>query len=116
MALKAEGLGKWARRGGAAATTTWCNASVSRGERGLGVTSHGLRHQNLQRMFAKLTGRPAPVKGWSGYDLGLLDLAMREMVQPAGHSDPYKAGTCLGRLPKEPGRSVRTTIDYFMLN
>lgn len=72
-------------------------SGISR-EEGLKVTSHGLRHQYLQRMFERITGRPAPVKGGGGYDPGLLDLAMREVVERAGHSDPYKAGAYLGRL------------------
>lgn len=64
----------------------------------LKVTSHGLRHQYLQRMFEKIIGRPAPVKGGGGYDPGLLDLAMREVVERAGHSDKYKAGAYLGQF------------------
>jgi hypothetical protein len=67
-------------------------------EEGLKVTSHGLRHQYLQRMFERITGRLAPVKGGGGYDPGLLELAMREVAERAGHSDPYKAGAYLGRL------------------
>lgn len=77
-------------------------SGISR-EEGLKVTSHGLRHQYLQRRFEKITGLPAPVKGGGGYDPGLLELAMREVVERAGHSDKYKAGAYLGRLAHARG-------------
>lgn len=73
---------------------------------GLGVTSHGLRHQYLQRKFEEITGHPAPVKGGSGHDPALYELAMRIVVERAGHSDKYKAGAYLGRLKRERGLSL----------
>ncbi|MDR5826026.1 integrase domain-containing protein [Caballeronia sp. LZ043] len=59
---------------------------------GLGVTSHGLRHQYLQQMYATLTGVPAPVKrSGERADVGAHRQAMIRIVQAAGHSRPRKA-------------------------
>ncbi len=76
-------------------------ASGSRA-RGLGVTSHRLRHQYLQRHFEVLVGAPLPIKGGAGYDPARLELALRDIVERAGHSDKYKAGAYLGALRGAP--------------
>ncbi|MDR5776895.1 MULTISPECIES: integrase domain-containing protein [unclassified Caballeronia] len=59
---------------------------------GLGVTSHGLRHQYLQQMYEMLTGVPAPVKGTGEKaDIKRHREAMKQVVEAAGHSRPDKA-------------------------
>ncbi|MBC8640741.1 integrase domain-containing protein [Caballeronia sp. EK] len=59
---------------------------------GLGVTSHGLRHQYLQQMYETVTGVPAPVKGGGQKaDLKLHREALKQVVEAAGHSRPSKA-------------------------
>jgi integrase len=59
---------------------------------GLGVTSHGLRHQYLQQMYEMLTGVAAPVKGTGEKaDIKLHREAMKQVVEAAGHSRRDKA-------------------------
>ncbi|TCK32504.1 integrase-like protein [Paraburkholderia sp. BL8N3] len=63
---------------------------------GLGVTSHGLRHEYLQQMYEKLTGVPAPVKGTGEKaDIKSHREAMRQVVAAAGHSRRRKANAYL---------------------
>ena len=63
---------------------------------GLGVTSHGLRHEYLQQMYEKLTGVPAPVKGTGEKaDIKSHREAMRQVVAAAGHSRRQKANAYL---------------------
>jgi integrase len=63
---------------------------------GLGVTSHGLRHQFLQQMYEQLTGVAAPVKGTGEKaDIKVHREAMRQVVAAAGHSRPRKANAYL---------------------
>ncbi|MDA8109672.1 MAG: integrase domain-containing protein [Betaproteobacteria bacterium] len=64
----------------------------------LGSTGHGARHSYLQRKFEAITGKPAPVKGGSNYDPELLEWAMREVVERAGHSRPAKGQAYLGQI------------------
>jgi integrase len=65
---------------------------------GLGVTSHGLRHEYLQQMYKKLTGVAPPVKGTGQkVDIKSHREAMRQVVQAAGHSRPDKANAYLAR-------------------
>lgn len=80
-----------------------CGIKRNTEEGGLGVTCHGLRHEYLNRLFERITGKPAPVKGGVGHDPGLYDLAMRMVVERAGHSDKYKSGAYLG----SPGVAAR---------
>jgi integrase len=59
---------------------------------GLGITSHGLRHQYLQQMYELLTGVAAPVKGiGEKADIKLHRQAMKQVVEAAGHSRREKA-------------------------
>jgi hypothetical protein len=59
---------------------------------GLGITSHGLRHQYLQQMYELLTGVPAPVKGTGKKaDIKLHREALKQVVEAAGHSRRDKA-------------------------
>jgi integrase len=63
---------------------------------GIGVTSHGLRHQFLQQMYERLTGVPAPVKQTAErVDRDLHREAMRRVVEAAGHSRATKANAYL---------------------
>ncbi|MEW5891348.1 MAG: integrase domain-containing protein [Pseudomonadota bacterium] len=80
-----------------------CGIKRNTEEGGLGVTCHGLRHEYLNRLFERITGKPAPVKGGVGHDPGLYDLAMQMVVERAGHSDKYKSGAYLG----SPGVAAR---------
>ncbi len=47
-------------------------------------------------------GAPLPIKGGAGYDPARLELALRDIVERAGHSDKYKAGAYLGALRGAP--------------
>ncbi|WP_321794613.1 integrase domain-containing protein [Caballeronia sp. J97] len=63
---------------------------------GLGVTSHGLRHEYLQQMYKKLTGVAAPIKGTGEKaDIKSHREAMLQVVAAAGHSRPRKANAYL---------------------
>jgi integrase len=63
---------------------------------GLGVTSHGLRHEYLQQMYRKLTGVAAPIKGTGEKaDIKSHREAMLQVVAAAGHSRPRKANAYL---------------------
>jgi len=54
---------------------------------GLGVTSHGLRHEYLQTLYEKVTGVPAPVKRSSERpDPQAHEDAKRQVAEAAGHS------------------------------
>lgn len=75
-----------------------CGIRRDTGDGGLGVTCHGLRHEYLNRLFERITGKPAPVKGGAGHDPDLYELAMRMVVERAGHSDIYKSGAYLGSI------------------
>ena len=65
-------------------------------KKGLGVTSHGLRHQWLQEYYETLSGVPAPVKG-SAERVSLEEHrgALQSAVEAAGHSKPSKTGAYL---------------------
>lgn len=65
-------------------------------KKGIGITSHGLRHEYLQSLYEDTTGVPAPIKR-SGErpDSQLHDEAMRRVVEAAGHSRRTKAGAYL---------------------
>lgn len=73
-----------------------CGIRRDTADGGLGVTCHGLRHEYLNRLFERITGKPAPVRGGTAHDPALYDLAMRMVVERAGHSDQYKSGAYLG--------------------
>jgi integrase len=63
---------------------------------GLGVTSHGLRHQFLQQMYERLTGVPAAIKRAEGrVDREIHAEAMQRVVEAAGHSRRTKANAYL---------------------
>lgn len=63
---------------------------------GIGVTSHGLRHQFLQQMYERLTGVAAPIKrGTERVGLDQHREAMQRVVEAAGHSRATKANAYL---------------------
>lgn len=62
----------------------------------LHVTSHGLRHQYLNQLFSRITGKPSPIKGGGDYDPETLSAALQIVVERAGHSDKSKSRAYLG--------------------
>jgi integrase len=65
-------------------------------EEGLGVTSHGLRHQYLQQLYERLTNVPAPIKGAAErVDRETHRAAIQRVVEAAGHSRATKANAYL---------------------
>jgi len=72
-----------------------CGVRKDTANGGLGITSHGLRHEFLNQLFEHITGMPSPVKGGAGYDPENYMLALQIIVERAGHSDKFKAGAYL---------------------
>ena len=65
-------------------------------KRGMGITSHGLRHEYLQTLYKETTGVDAPIKrAGDRPDPQLHEEAMRRVVEAAGHSRLTKAGAYL---------------------
>lgn len=63
---------------------------------GIGVTSHGLRHQYLQQMYERITGAQAPIKqSGDRVDREAHKAAMQRIVEAAGHSRATKANAYL---------------------
>jgi integrase len=68
-------------------------------QKGIGVTSHGLRHQYLQQMYERLTGSAAPIKHTDGRpDRETHLAAMQRVVEAAGHSRAAKANAYLSTV------------------
>ncbi|MFL9876490.1 integrase domain-containing protein [Paraburkholderia megapolitana] len=66
---------------------------------GLGVTSHGLRHQWAHELYETVTGAPAPIKRSDlAADAGLHGQAQRRVAEAAGHSRITKANAYLSTL------------------
>lgn len=63
---------------------------------GLGVTSHGLRHQYLHTLYKRLTGVDAPIKGATSIDLETHRSVLKTLIEHAGHGDIRKASAYLG--------------------
>lgn len=60
---------------------------------GLGITSHGLRHQWVQELYKTLTGHDAPIKGSEDRpDHATHVAAMKQTIEAVGHSRIDKAG------------------------
>ncbi|QGZ66993.1 integrase domain-containing protein [Paraburkholderia acidisoli] len=69
---------------------------------GLGVTSHGLRHQYLQELYAKWAGVAAPVKGAGERpEREQHAQAIRRVVEAAGHSRPTKANAYISTFARQ---------------
>jgi integrase len=65
-------------------------------KKGLGITSHGLRHQWLQELYKSLTQFDAPIKGGDEHpDIETHREALKLAVEAAGHSKPSKSGMYL---------------------
>ena len=63
---------------------------------GIGITSHGLRHEYLQTLYEETTGTPAPIKrAGERPDHHLHEEAIRRVVEAAGHSRRTKANAYL---------------------
>lgn len=72
---------------------------------GIGVTSHGLRHQFLQQMYERLTGVPAPIKqAGERVDREAHREAMQRVVEAAGHSRATKANAYLSTYNAQAGK------------
>jgi integrase len=66
---------------------------------GIGVTAHGLRHQYLQELYARESGQPAAIKdGGEILDRDAHAVAMRRVVEAAGHSRATKANAYLSTV------------------
>jgi integrase len=64
--------------------------------RGMGITSHGLRHEYLQTLYKDTTGVLAPIKRAAARpDPQLHEEALRRVVEAAGHSRRSKSGAYL---------------------
>ncbi|MCP3712279.1 integrase domain-containing protein [Paraburkholderia sp. CNPSo 3274] len=71
-------------------------------KKGLGVTSHGLRHQYLQELYERASGVPAPVKlAGTRPDPEVHKEAMRRVVEAAGHSRVTKANAYLSTFARQ---------------
>lgn len=69
---------------------------------GLGVTSHGLRHQYLQEVYERYAGVAAPVKqSGARPDPELHAQAIRRVVEAAGHSRVTKANAYLSTFARQ---------------
>ncbi|WP_321882560.1 helix-turn-helix domain-containing protein [Burkholderia cepacia] len=69
---------------------------------GIGVTSHGLRHEYLQTLYEQVAEVPAPIKGSSARpDLAAHEDAKRRVVEAAGHSRPSKANAYLSTFARQ---------------
>ncbi|WP_175958043.1 integrase domain-containing protein [Burkholderia sp. BCC0405] len=80
---------------------------------GIGVTSHGLRHEYLQTLYADVAEVPAPIKGASARpDPAAHEDAKRRVVEAAGHSRPSKANAYLSTFARQDEmRKMPPTVD-----
>ncbi|MGX6564897.1 integrase domain-containing protein [Cupriavidus necator] len=67
-------------------------------KKGLGVTSHGLRHGWAHQVYEEISGSPAPVKGGTPHDLEAHRQAIQAVVLAAGHSRANKSGAYLSSV------------------
>ncbi|MGY6123661.1 integrase domain-containing protein (plasmid) [Paraburkholderia strydomiana] len=71
-------------------------------KKGLGVTSHGLRHGFLQSLYERVAGVPSPVKrAGDRPDVTHHREALRRVVEAAGHSRVTKANAYLSTFAKQ---------------
>lgn len=69
---------------------------------GIGVTSHGLRHEYLQTLYEEVAEVPAPIKGSAARpDPAAHAEAKRRVVAAAGHSRPSKANAYLSTFARQ---------------
>jgi Integrase/Bacterial regulatory protein, Fis family len=71
-------------------------------KKGLGITSHGLRHGFLQSLYEREAGVPAPIKrAGERPDPEIHQKAMQRVVEAAGHSRVTKANAYLSTHPAQ---------------
>lgn len=71
-------------------------------KKGLGVTSHGLRHGFLQSLYERVAGVPSPVKrAGDRPDAADHREALRRVVEAAGHSRVTKANAYLSTFARQ---------------
>ncbi|KVK89425.1 helix-turn-helix domain-containing protein [Burkholderia sp. MSMB1498] len=69
---------------------------------GIGVTSHGLRHEYLQTLYEQVAAAPAPIKGSAARpDAAAHAEAKRRVVEAAGHSRKSKANAYLSTFVRQ---------------
>jgi integrase len=61
----------------------------------LGLTPHSFRHENLNDLFYRVTGKPSPIHGGEDFDPARYQQAMEEVTRRAGHNDRHKSGAYL---------------------
>lgn len=78
----------------------------------LGVTSHGLRHEELNDVYEVLSGKPSPVRGGGRPDSEVERTARQAVANLAGHSRQASSGAYLGairfRRPVSPGEDKKS--------
>lgn len=80
-------------------------------KKGLGVTSHGLRHGWVHQMYEEMAGVPAPVKGGSPPELEAHRQAIQAVVLAAGHSRTSKSGAYLSTFVAM-ARETQTAVTW----
>ncbi len=67
-----------------------------------GITSHGLRHEQANAQYEKITGEKSPIKGGNPSKINpeLHELAMQEIAEQLGHSRPDVSTAYLGSFGK----------------
>lgn len=80
---------------------------------GIGVTSHGLRHEYLQTLYEQVAEVPAPIKGSSSRpDPDAHEDAKRRVVEAAGHSRVSKANAYLSTFTRQAElKNALPTVD-----
>jgi len=81
---------------------------------GLGITSHGLRHQHLNDLYEKITGTASPVRSKSltaDVDKLTHDIARARVTQEAGHSRLGITSAYIGARAAPPKRSAEQKAD-----
>ncbi|KUY49093.1 integrase domain-containing protein [Burkholderia sp. RF2-non_BP3] len=80
---------------------------------GIGVTSHGLRHEYLQTLYEQVAEVPAPIKGSSSRpDPAAHDEAKRRVAEAAGHSRVSKANAYLSTFTRQAElKNALPTVD-----
>lgn len=80
---------------------------------GIGVTSHGLRHEYLQTLYEQVAEVPAAIKGSSSRpDPAAHDEAKRRVVEAAGHSRVSKANAYLSTFSRQAElKNALPTVD-----
>ncbi|MFM0136417.1 integrase domain-containing protein [Caballeronia grimmiae] len=78
----------------------------------LGITAHGLRHQNFHTMYEALAGVKAPVKGTGEIaPKEQHEEARRQVVEAAGHSRPSIANAYLSTHRVQQQKAPDVTFD-----